>query len=276
MKKHSTCIAMSPEKLFFVKLMLSCFSLVIALTLYFIGIINFACLALVFAGVLWNFFAKINSFVGFGLCLMTCVLCGLQCIGIGIYAHAVLYLVFYVILELVVLILNLKGNTIFVRYKNLSARESYYIVMAILIFFMCGFSISLCQNNMIIPAIDAVCASMLALSAYLHSRNFREYYVIRPVALVLTISMFAYLVSIGISNTTTISLLLLYVIYFVLDGVEHIFMLQSKVKVRHSLRNVFADGEVSEEIIIEQKKTEEETEPVQKPKKKGKGKDVLA
>ena len=275
MKKRLTCIAMSPEKLFLVKLLLSCFSLAIGLTLYFIGIINFACLALIFAGVLWNFFAKINSYAGFSLCLVTCVLCGFESISIGLYAHAILYLVFYVLLELVVLILNLKGNTIFVRYKNLSARESYYIVMAILVFFMCGFAISLCQNNMLIPAIDAVCASMLALSAYLHSRNFREYYVIRPVALVLTISMFAYLVAVGISNTVTISLLLLYVIYFVLDGVEHLFMLQSKIKVRHSLRNVFANDEVLEEVVVEPKQ-----EPVaaetEKPRKKGKGKDVLA
>lgn len=275
MKKRLTCIAMSPEKLFLVKLLLSCFSLAIGLTLYFIGIINFACLALIFAGVLWNFFAKINSYAGFSLCLVTCVLCGFESISIGLYAHAILYLVFYVLLELVVLILNLKGNTIFVRYKNLSARESYYIVMAILVFFMCGFAISLCQNNMLIPAIDAVCASMLALSAYLHSRNFREYYVIRPVALVLTISMFAYLVAVGISNTVTISLLLLYVIYFVLDGVEHLFMLQSKIKVRHSLRNVFANDEVLEEVVVEPKQ-----EPVaaetEKTRKKGKGKDVLA
>lgn len=273
MKKKLTCIAMSPEKLFFVKLMLSCFSLVVALTLYFIGILNFACLAMVFAGVLWNFFAKINSYVGFGLCLLTCVFCGFESISVGLYVHAILYLVFYVLLELVVLILNLKGNTVFVRYKNLSARESYFVVMSMLIFFMCGFAISLCQNNMLIPAIDAVCASMLALSAYLHSRNFREYYVVRPVALVLTISMFSYLISVGISNSATIGLLLLYVIYFVLDMVEHIFMIQSKVKVRHSLRNVFADDNVSEEIVIQESKQEE---PEQKPKKKGKGKDVLA
>ncbi len=128
---------------------------------------------------------------------------------------------------------------------------------------------------MIVPAIDAVCASLLALSAYLHSRNFREYYVIRPIALVLTIAMFAYIVSIGMASSVTISLLLLYVIYFVLDAVEHIFLIQSKFKVRHSLRNVFADESTVDEVEIVPEKTEEQTNE-QKPKKKGRGKDVLA
>lgn len=275
MKKRLTCIAMSPEKLFLVKLMLSCFSLAVAITLYLIGLINFVCLIMVLAGVLWNFFAKINSFVGFGLCLVTCFICGLECISIGLYSHAILYLIFYIALELFVLVLNLKGNTVFVRYKNLSPTDSYYIVLSILLFAVCGFSISLCQNNMIVPAIDAVCASLLALSAYLHSRNFREYYVIRPIALVLTIAMFAYIVSIGMASSVTISLLLLYVIYFVLDAVEHIFLIQSKFKVRHSLRNVFADESIVDEVEIVPEKTEEQTNE-QKPKKKGRGKDVLA
>lgn len=275
MKKRLTCIAMSPEKLFLVKLMLSCFSLAVAITLYLIGLINFVCLIMVLAGVLWNFFAKINSFVGFGLCHVTCFICGLECISIGLYSHAILYLIFYIALELFVLVLNLKGNTVFVRYKNLSPTDSYYIVLSILLFAVCGFSISLCQNNMIVPAIDAVCASLLALSAYLHSRNFREYYVIRPIALVLTIAMFAYIVSIGMASSVTISLLLLYVIYFVLDAVEHIFLIQSKFKVRHSLRNVFADESTVDEVEIVPEKTEEQTNE-QKPKKKGRGKDVLA
>lgn len=274
MKKRLTCISLSPEKLFLVKLMLSCFSLAIAITLYLIGLINFLCLTMVVAGVLWNFFAKINSFVGFGLCLLTCIICGLECISIGLYSHAILYLVFYVILELFVLVLNLKGNTIFVRYKNLSGSEAFYIVMSILLFFACGFSISLCQNNMIIPAVDAVCASLLALSAYLHSRNFREYYAIRPIALVLTIAMFSYIISVGMVGSVTIALLLLYVIYFALDAVEHVFLIQSNFKVRHSLRNVFAGETAVEEFEIVAEKQSENKD--QTPKKKGKGKDVLA
>lgn len=264
--KKQTCVAMSPEKLFAVKLMLLCVSLVFATTIYFIGIINFPCLLLIYFGALWNFFAKINSFLGLFLCLGTCVIFGFESISVGLYAHAVLYLIFYVALELFVLILDLKGNTIFMRYKNLSARESYFIVLSMFLFFMCGFAVSLLQNNMIFPAVDAVCSSLLALSAYLHSRHYREYYVIRPVALVLTVSMFSYIIAIGFSNSALISMLFLYVTYLALDIVEHVFLISSKTRVRKSIRSMPLEDGVSLTVSETIEKVEE---PKQEKKKRG-------
>lgn len=269
--EKQTPLAMSPEKLFAIKLMLLCISLTFATTIYFIGVINFACLLLIYFGVLWNFFAKINSFLGLFLCLGTCVIFGFESISVGLYSHAILYLVFYVALELFVLILDLKGNTIFMRYKNLSLRESYFIVLSIFLFFMCGFAVSLYQNNMIFPAIDAVCSSMLALSAYLHSRHYREYYVIRPISLVLTVAMFAHIISIGFSNSAVISMLFLYVTYLALDIVEHVFLFSSKYRVKHSIRSI-SSGESVLTVDFEEKESVEEP----KNERKKRGKDISA
>lgn len=269
--KKQTCVAMSPERLFSVKLVLLCITLSFATTLYLIGTINFVCLLLIVFGSLWNFFAKINSILGFVLCLGTCVIFGFESISIGLYSHAVLYLLFYVVLELVVIILNLKGNTIFVRYKNLSPRESYFILLAMFLFFMSGFAISLYQNNMIFPAVDAVCCSMLALSAYLHARNYREYYYIRPIALVLTISMFSYIIAVGFKGSVTISMLMLYVIYFALDFVEHLFLFSSRYKTRHSIRNVMANVQETKEQssnVLEEKQADSNEKKQRKSHKK--------
>lgn len=249
MKKQLSNIALSPEKLFMTKLMLLCISLAFATTLYFIGTINFVCLIMVYAGGLWNFFAKINSFAGLFLCFLTSVICGLQCISVGLYSHSILYFVFYIALELVVFVMNMKGNTLLVRYKNISPNESYFVVMAIFLFCVSGFAVSLCQNNMIVPAIDAVCSSLLALSAYLHSRNFREYYVVRPIALAVTIAMFSYLISINIATSATISMLVMYVMYFALDAIEQIFRISSSRKVNRSLR-IAENATASNNLIV--------------------------
>lgn len=243
MSSQPSKIAMSPEKLFLVKLIMLCLFSAFALTLCFLNIISVPCLVMIVAGGLWNFFGKINSYFGFALCLITSTIAGLLCIGIGLYSNAVLYLIFYIALQIVVLVLNMKGNTIFVRYKRLDPRESYFISLSFLLFAVSGFAISLCQNNMIIPAIDSVSATLLALSAYLHSRNFKEYYVIRPIALLLEIGMFAYLLSIGFVTSSVIAFVFLYSMYFVLDCLEHIFLFQSKYKTKHSIRNVFAKEE---------------------------------
>lgn len=275
--KKQTCVAMSPEKLFTVKLILLCVALTVATTLYLIGLINFVCLLLIVLGSLWNFFAKINSILGFVLCLGTCVIFGFESISIGLYSHAVLYLLFYVVLELVVIILNFKGNTIFVRYKNLSPRESYFILLAMILFFMSGFAVSLYQNNMIFPAVDAVCCSMLALSAYLHAKNFREYYFVRPIALVLTIAMFSHIISIGFKGSITISMLMLYVIYFALDFVEHLFLFSSKHKTRHSIRNVMANVQEDDvQISNEHDDFQNKKDSSEKKQRKSHKKDISA
>lgn len=240
MSSQPAKITLSPEKLFLVKLMIFCLLSAFALTLCFLNIVSIPCFIMIIAGGLWNFFGKINSYFGFSLCLITSIIAGLLCISIGLYSNAILHLFFYIILQLFVLILNMKGNTIFVRYKRLNPRESYFVSLVFLLFAVSGFAISLCQNNMIIPAIDSVSATLLALSAYLHSRNFKEYYVIRPIALIMEIGMFVYLLAIGVVTSSVIAFVFLYSMYFVLDCLEHIFLFQSKYKTKHSLRNVFA------------------------------------
>lgn len=257
MKKQMIKIATSPEQLFMVKLVLLCLSLSVATTLYLIGIIDFACLLLVYFGGVWNYFAKINSYFGFGLCVLTSVFFGLECISVGLYAHSILYFVFYLALGFVVFLLNLKGNTIFVRYKKLSNKESYIIIALFCVLFVAGFAGALLSHNMLVPAMDIVCSSMLALSAYLHSRNYREYYVVRPIALVATILMFAYLIAINIINSAIITMLLIYIMYFLLNIVELIFLICSKYRVDKSIRNILPMSSMSvlqiqDEIVIKE------------------------
>ncbi len=205
----------SPKQ-YLMRLVIVCMFCAFALTLYFLGVINFACVLLIVCGGLWNLFVPINTFASFAFCLVVCSLYALFAIGEGLYSNAILYFVVYVFLQYVVWVLY-SENDMAINDKQLSVNTSYLVTCVLAISLALSFAISIVQGNQILPLLDAVTACMLGLSAFLQSFKYREYFIIRPIALIFAILLWiftGYINGYGGANVTAI---VMYVMYLVLD-----------------------------------------------------------
>ena len=187
-----------------------------ALALYFLGNVSFLCVLLIFFGALWNFFVPINTYISFVFCLVVCLIYSMFAIEEGLYASAILYFFVYVFMQCTVWVLYSDENTK-IENKQLSQNASYYAICAIIVGFTICFAISLIQEKHVLPFFDAMTACMLGLSAFLQSFKYREYFIIRPIALVLAILLWFFIGYRNGFDGISISILLMYSMYLLLD-----------------------------------------------------------
>lgn len=204
------------SKQYLIRLVTVCLFCAFALTLYFLGIINFACVLLIVFGGLWNFFVPINTFVSFVFCLLVCSLYALFSIKEGLYSNAILYFIVYVFLQYVVWVLY-GDDDMAIKDKQMTMNTSYLVTCVIVVSLAVCFAISIVQGNQILPLMDAVTACMLGLSAFLQSFKYREYYVIRPIALIFAILLWIFAGYINGYGGANITAIIMYIMYLVLD-----------------------------------------------------------
>ena len=201
---------------FLIRLITVCMFCAFALTLYFIGTINFACVLLILFGALWNFFIPINSYLSFIFCIVVCVMYSLFAINEGLYINAVLYFFVYVVLQFLIWVVFSDTN-MRISEKQLSKRSSIITFCYLFVCLIINFFVAIIWGKNLLAFFDALAASMLALSAFLQSFKYREFFIIRPLALVLAIILWLLAGFSGGFDGVTIAILILYTMYLILD-----------------------------------------------------------
>ena len=220
-QRNENYMEISPRH-FMIRLVTISMFIAIALTMYFLGFINFACVMLITLGALWNFFVPINTYVSFVFCLVVCFMYSSFAIVEGLYANAILYFLVYVVLQYLVWVLFSDDNTN-IEDKQLSGNSSYFVICFIIIGFALAFAISIHTSKHILPLFDALSASMLGLSAFLQSFKYREYFVIRPIALILSIILWFFTGYENGFDGYSLTVMLMYIMYLVLDMIFIVF-----------------------------------------------------
>ncbi len=216
------------SELFVCKLIVASIFAVFAIMLYLLNVINIPALCLIFAGVLWNFFVDINTFLAFLLALVVGVIYAMFSIIDGLYINALLYTIYYIPLQFIVWIMNLNSKDMSIRKdKKLSKNSIYYICVLCIFSVVACFAFALLQQYQILPLFDAVTATMLGLCAFLQSLMFREYYIVKPIALVLALSLWIYVGAINGWTIGALTIIMLYAMYLVLDIITMVFWLKT-------------------------------------------------
>ncbi len=218
---------MSP-KLFNYKLYATSFFCLLALTLYLLNFLHFPALCLILFGALWNFFVDINTFLAFVLSILVGLLFSMLAIIDGLYVNAILYTLYYIPLQFIVWITNPKERDMSIKKdKKLSLNTIYYICIVFVLAFSVGFAIAININNEILLLFDAIAACMLGLSAFLQSYMYREYYVVRIVAVAMSIILWAVVYNVHVFSMGAIGMIILYSMYLVVDILSYIFWIKS-------------------------------------------------
>ncbi len=257
------------KELFTARLIVSCVFLTIALSLYFYGLLNLPGVLLIILGALWNFFVDVNTFWAFIFSLFVGAIYAMFAVVDGLYANAVLYTLYYIPLQFITWIkyggikdISIKNN------KRLKGYQAYYLFVSFIYVFIICFIFTSTQNRQILPALDTVSACALALSAFLQSFMFREYYFVRPIALVLVLELWLYtIIQNGISYGS-LACILLYIMYYILDCYSmNLWVDTTSARKNNHVAMVDENGLIFKERIEAYSKLEDEKEEENEPEK---------
>ncbi len=205
-------------KIFTIRLFVTSLFMAIALGLYIAKIIGLPGLLLILFGAIWNFFVGFNSMAAFMLSIIVGILYGMMAFSEGLYINALLYTVFYIPLQFAVWLLYMDADDVRVQSsRRLSGSGIYYTVLIFIYAFTVCFIISIFQEREELNVADAMVSCLLGLSAYLQSLRYREYYTVRPLALVASTAMWIYVAVMHPNSPVAIAIVLLYIYYLVLD-----------------------------------------------------------
>ncbi|MBR2908996.1 MAG: nicotinamide mononucleotide transporter [Clostridia bacterium] len=200
------------------RLIITCIFSVIALTLYIAGFFNFPALCLIVAGALWNFFADINSCFAFILSLVVGLLYGMFAYMEGMYMNAILYTAFYIPMQFITWITNLDNKDMSIKNdKRLFKKGFVYEYVAMLLVLVCLAVLCYFNPFMTLSVLDAVTACLLGFSAMLQSYMFREYYYIRPFAVLSAILLWVAVILINGFSMICFVMIILYLMYLTND-----------------------------------------------------------
>ncbi len=232
------------KKLFFFRLIVSCVCLAVAFSLYFSGLINFAGVMLIIMGALWNFFVDINSLWAFLLSLGVGAIYSMFAVIEGLYINAILYMFFYIPLQFYIWIRYAGRKDMSIkRNRGLSPSQVYYYVIGFILVCACTFAISLNFETQTLNLFDAVSACLLGTCACLQTFMYREYYFVRPVALIVALELWIFAIVENGLSMGAVAMLVLYTMYLIIDAYTMYFWLGlTKRKEKQKLGNIVEEG----------------------------------
>lgn len=200
------------------RLIITCIFSVVAVTLYIAGFFNFPALVLIIGGALWNFFVDINTMVSFLLSLVVCLIYGMFAYMEGLYMNAFLYVAFYIPMQFVTWLTNLNNKDISIKNDKRLFKHGFIFEYVMLLVVVVALAI-LCyfNNSMTISVLDALTACLLGFSALLQSFMFREYYYIRPFAVLSAILLWVSVILINGFSMISCTMVVLYLMYLTND-----------------------------------------------------------
>lgn len=166
-------------------------------------------------GAIWNLFLPLNKSYGLVMSILVGLVYGLVCYTMGLVANAFLYLIYYVPMQYMA-IKNM-DDTFILKDKKLTNKESTFIFFYYILFFIWVYIFSKSVKNSIMCFMDSVSATLLALSALVRNLRVSTYYKFRFVSLAVSILMWAIIASGSISYSGALSILVMYIMYFVYE-----------------------------------------------------------
>lgn len=264
------------SRMFLTKLFVSLLFSFVALYLNLLGFINFACLLLIVFGAFWNFFVDINTYLALVLCLLVSVIYGMFSAAEGFYVNAILYVMAYIPMQFITWITNIDNKDMSIeKDKKLDGNAIFYVSLFIFFFFSLGFMFALSHEYELLAIFDTVTACLLCLSAFFQSFMYREYYIIRPIAIISAIILWSFAIVLNGFSAVSLTMVILYSMYLIMDIANIIYWIKTvPILDKEVIENITEEGEKEldkEEVI----KIQEEVEKINKEDQKNK-KDVIA
>lgn len=264
------------SRMFLTKLFVSLLFSFVALYLNLLGLINFGCFLLIIFGAFWNFFVDINTYWALVLCLLVSFIYSIFAAAEGFYVNAILYVMVYIPMQFITWITNIDNKDMSIeKDKRLDGNAIFYVCLFVFFFFSLGFMFAMSHEFELLAILDTVTACLLCLSAFFQSFMYREYYIIRPIAVLSAIILWSFAIVLNGLSAVSLTLVILYSMYLIMDIANIIYWIKTvPVLDKEVIENITEDGdkELDKEEVI---KIQEEVEKVLQEEQKNK-KDVIA
>ena len=257
--------------MFLTKLFVSLFFSFVALYLNLLGYINIACFFLIIFGAYWNFFVDINTFWSLLLCLLVCFLYSMFAAAEGLFVNAILYVMLYIPLQFVTWIVNIENKDMSIeKDKKMDGTAIFYVCLFFFFFFSLGFMFAMSHEFQILAVMDTFTACLLSLSAFFQSFMYREYYIIRPVAVLSAIILWVLVLILNGVTMVPITMIILYAMYLVMDIANIVYWIKTVPVVdKEVIENITEEGEkeLDKEEVIKIQEAVDETNKKENEKK---------
>ena len=197
-------------------------ALVVGVVLFCLKMVDILSLSIIVFGALWNFFTDSNKLFACIMSFFMCVAYGFLAGALKVYGHAFLHIMFYLPTQLIYYYESQKSESNAVRHDKSLTTTGFIgtVVAGWLVAF--GLGIVLYKIGDPYYIVDALSSTLLIVSVFLVNGKYREYYVVRLTALFAAFLMWLY---IGIKldfGGNTLTFMLLFTMYFVMDTIEYI------------------------------------------------------
>ncbi len=228
------------DKFVMLKVLISAIFCAVGLFFVLSGQDNILGLIVLVLGALWNIFLPLNNFYSLAISIMIGIVYAIVCINIGLVANAFLYLVYYVPMQYYAC--HRLVCTDIVHSRVLSTKQSVLFMFYYVLFFIGVYMFSTSYTTSYLCLLDALSATMLAFSALLRNLRTADYFIIRLIALLLSILLWALISSASAFYPGALCVVIMYTMYFVYDCALHIYQKRHlKTMLKEQLTQVVSD-----------------------------------
>lgn len=206
------------EKYKIFKLLLVCITSVLCIAITLSGEAQFAALALVVLGMIWNFYLGLNRMLSFVFAVIVSFIYFYYCCQFGIYANALIYVVCYIPFQLIATTKDYsEGDYVQIKKKITDLNKLIFAIFVVVLFAIL-YLLDYDFGARFI-ALDVLSATLLVASALLRNERYLEYYLFRFFALVSSIILWT-MVALEFGDLSAVLIILMYLAYLIHDVVE--------------------------------------------------------
>ncbi len=199
-------------------LIIAAFACAVGLTFVLAGNETWPAFLLLLFGAIWNFFCDFKKWTSLIFGTLVGVLYAGFAFNNGLYAHAALHLLFYIPMQFSVCLTKFKQiDTDIDRNKYLSGTQKYYIVLISFCALVLGAIITAGIDNEVYFIMDTISAIMLGISVYLRNYRYREYFIVRYMAISTALILWIFVAFTYGVTTGTVMIIILYIMYLLSD-----------------------------------------------------------
>ena len=209
------------DRLLYIKVLIAGIFLALSIFITLLGYDRIIGVLIIMVGIVWNLFLPLNNYYSLVMSVIMGILYAVVCVSIGLVANAFLYLAYYVPLQY--LACKNSGDTFILKKKEFTDKESIFVLGYYILFFIGLYVFSSNLQNTLMCFVDALTATLLAVSALARNVRVGVYYKIRLIALGSSIIMWTLIVSGSVIFVGAWSILLMYIMYACHDVVMFIY-----------------------------------------------------
>ena len=198
--------------------LVSVFSLA-GLVLLCCGVMNWVGLILLICGMLWNVYLGLDRWVSYAFSIVVGVLYFYFAVTFNVFANALIYVAFYIPLQLIAISKDYSEGSFVQIRKGMSPTNRLLFFM---LFLLSSSVLILFSSNSggRFVVIDALAGTLLLCSAFLRNERYLEYYWFRMLALAMSILLWI-LVILEYGDVSAIAIVLMYASYMVYDATTY-------------------------------------------------------